>query len=136
MDSCSECGTSTVEFHYQNKKKCKLCVSKYKARWHQKNKERLRKSRKIACKKYREKRWKELQDMVNSIKAAPCSDCRVSYSPWIMQFDHLDGKAKIDNVASMIHDLKSEAAILNEIAKCELVCANCHADRTHHRKNK
>jgi hypothetical protein len=31
----------------------------------------------------------------------------------------------------MIHDGFSWAAIKKEIAKCEVVCANCHRVRTH-----
>lgn len=50
-----------------------------------------------------------------------------------MHFDHLNNK--IDNIATMVHKLKPLDAILKEISKCELVCANCHADRTHRRRN-
>jgi hypothetical protein len=51
-----------------------------------------------------------------------------------MQFDHLDSDTKIDNVASMIHDVRPLETILEEIHKCELVCANCHAERTYRRR--
>lgn len=60
---------------------------------------------------------------------SPCSDCHKYYPYWIMEFDHLRDKWK------SIRDLYSYglAMLKEEIAKCELVCANCHADRTYKR---
>jgi hypothetical protein len=44
-----------------------------------------------------------------------------------MDFDHVTG-IKIRNVSAM---LSSESAMMTEIAKCELVCGNCHRIRTY-----
>jgi len=60
----------------------------------------------------------------------PCVDCGVSYPSYVMQFDHIvDGKR--GNVADMARSGFSLENIQAEIDKCELVCANCHAERTH-----
>jgi len=60
----------------------------------------------------------------------PCADCGVSYPPYVMQFDHIvDGKR--GNVADMARSGFSIENLQAEIDKCELVCANCHAERTH-----
>jgi hypothetical protein len=45
-----------------------------------------------------------------------------------MQWDHLPGSMKIADVSGM--GLYSKEEILAEIAKCELVCTNCHTIRT------
>lgn len=45
-----------------------------------------------------------------------------------MQWDHRPGTAKRGDVSSLRGRSKDE--ILDEIAKCELVCANCHVLRT------
>jgi hypothetical protein len=37
---------------------------------------------------------------------------------------------KLDDVANLLQRSHSKRAILAEIAKCELVCANCHAVRS------
>jgi hypothetical protein len=68
---------------------------------------------------------------IDSVKGTkPCADCGVSYPPYIMQFDHIvDGKR--GNVADMARSGFSIENIQLEIDKCELVCANCHAERTH-----
>lgn len=45
-----------------------------------------------------------------------------------MQWDHLPGRVKLGDV-SALSGLPREV-ILAEIAKCELVCVNCHTMRT------
>lgn len=69
---------------------------------------------------------------INKLKNKPCADCGVCYSPWIMDFDHLDPKTKVASVSMLKRNLNYQK-ILEEISKCELVCANCHRDRTYKR---
>lgn len=70
---------------------------------------------------------------INKIKEKdPCKDCGKRYPAHVMQFDHVSG-TKIMSISQMIARFKMET-ILAEIAKCEVVCANCHADRTFQRK--
>ena len=46
-----------------------------------------------------------------------------------MQFDHKDGSVKEDNINSLMWRASIQR-VKDEIAKCELVCANCHSLRT------
>jgi len=76
----------------------------------------------------------ELKKRLSEIKeASGCVDCGVN-NPILLDFDHL--KDKKYNISRMIHDGFSWAAIKKEIAKCEVVCANCHRIRTHNRLTK
>lgn len=50
-----------------------------------------------------------------------------------MQWDHLPGFEKIGDISGGSWAGRTEDAILNEIAKCELVCTNCHTIRTFQR---
>lgn len=59
----------------------------------------------------------------------PCVDCGHYYPYYIMQFDHLDADKKSGIISDLIHNHSIERA-LEEIEKCALVCANCHAHRT------
>lgn len=68
---------------------------------------------------------------VNTLKAAPCSDCGGTFPPCAMDFDHVRGE-KRRGIAAAIG--RSRAALLRELEKCELVCANCHRIRTHIRR--
>lgn len=74
-----------------------------------------------------------LNEWYDKLKDYPCLDCSVSYPPYVMEWDHLPQFEKVMNVSKMrVKRLKRET-ILAEIAKCELVCANCHAVRTYDR---
>lgn len=61
-----------------------------------------------------------------------CTDCKIMYPYWILELDHLPEFTKIGNVATMVatHSFEDVKA---ELAKCEVVCANCHKDRTRNR---
>lgn len=61
-------------------------------------------------------------------KSKPCVDCGVSYPYYVMQFDHI-GSDKVAGVGVLARTASIER-VKAEIAKCELVCANCHAERT------
>jgi hypothetical protein len=54
----------------------------------------------------------------------------------VMDFDHREGELKTDNVANLVASPHSMKKLLEEIAKCDLVCANCHRIRTHARRHK
>lgn len=70
---------------------------------------------------------------IDSVKAAPCTDCRQSFPPVCMDFDHT-GSSKIKSIARMYSSGYNLRLIQEEIAKCELVCANCHRIRTANRR--
>lgn len=64
-----------------------------------------------------------------------CADCKIMYPHWILEFDHLPEFTKVANVSMMIGNYSLDA-VKDEIAKCEVVCANCHRDRSHDRLTK
>ena len=58
-----------------------------------------------------------------------CKDCGETFPPHVMHWDHLPGHVKLDEIGSMVGSRRRDA-ILTELKKCELVCANCHVMRT------
>ena len=62
-----------------------------------------------------------------------CVDCgtRKPY-PEMYDFDHMPGTAKVRSIAACLTSGTLEQMIA-EIAKCEVVCANCHRIRTRRR---
>jgi hypothetical protein len=66
---------------------------------------------------------------------AGCTDCGYNAHPRALDFDHI-GTDKVGNVGLMIHDRIAWPIILAEIAKCEIVCANCHRIRTYEREQR
>jgi hypothetical protein len=70
----------------------------------------------------------------------PCADCRITYPYWVMQLDHVPERGAKSFTVSLTYTsgrdrrvLCTREQLLEEIAKCDVVCANCHAERTHSR---
>jgi hypothetical protein len=70
-------------------------------------------------------------EFLRDLRRVPCADCGGTFAPWMMDFDHRDPRAKSFSIAAGKALLKSRAVLLAEIAKCDVVCANCHAIRTY-----
>lgn len=64
-----------------------------------------------------------------------CADCKVKYPHYVLEFDHRPGKKKIDIVYRVLKKFGREAA-WNEVNKCDVVCSNCHKERTYMREMK
>lgn len=82
---------------------------------------------------------KEFRDWLDSLKSGPCSDCGNAFPACAMDWDHIRGEKRFNIANSRMNGWGSEknkTVILEEIAKCELVCACCHRIRTQQRKEK
>lgn len=125
---CKVCGL-LKHHNYRDKKKgtfqsrCKECQSKQSHSHYERNKQ--------AYVKKANKHRKSVREVVRKLKEVPCADCGVQYPYYVMQFDHLEDKkyhlSEAEQHAGVI-------SVLEEAEKCEVVCANCHAERTHQRK--
>lgn len=125
MKICSRCKAekSLEEFHrrgtgYQSA--CMVCHRQYVKNHYTTNRDYyLEKS----AKQTRETRaW--LQSLKESL---PCTDCGEFFPYYVTQFDHVRGEKEFNISGS---HRKGQKAVLSEIQKCDLVCANCHAVRT------
>ena len=83
----------------------------------------------------RRERWREQAAMLDELRDAPCVDCGRRYPACAMDFDHRDGSSKAVGVTRLI-GRAGTTRILAEVAKCDIVCANCHRDRTHRRRSR
>jgi len=61
-----------------------------------------------------------------------CVDCGYRKHPDALDFDHLPGFVKSFSIGSRM--FTKRATLEAEIAKCEVVCANCHRIRTAKRR--
>jgi hypothetical protein len=73
-------------------------------------------------------RYDAARELIAGFKAQPCLDCGGTFPQVCMEFDHRDPSTKLFNPAGSLS--RSHKALLAEIAKCDVVCANCHALRT------
>lgn len=54
-----------------------------------------------------------------------CESCKIN-DPVVLTFHHKNNEDKRNAVSHMAYNGSSVSALLNEIAKCDVLCANCH----------
>jgi hypothetical protein len=129
MKICSICKQPNKKFNKNARRKdglqtiCQDCSQKRSKRYYQDNKEH---HRKIVTKRNRMIKAKNQKLLCEYLSSHPCVDCE-ERNIVVLDFDHL--RDKCFNISTMI-DGHSWEKILDEIAKCEVVCANCHRIRT------
>lgn len=111
MKLCPRCGKDSGRSNTRNGSYCKSC-------------------RNEVCDKRNDHRTHEIRTYLKAKKTgAPCTDCGLSYPHFVMDYDHVRGKKTglISMAASRHWNFKR---LDEELAKCDLVCANCHRIRT------
>lgn len=71
----------------------------------------------------------KIRQAIIDAKNVPCLDCSIKYPWYVMDLDHVRGHKKFDLSKATSH-IRSIGSIMEEIAKCDPVCANCHRQRT------
>lgn len=105
---CKECGKGLTRSHYRSNKRQYL--------------ERNVRS------------YMKRRELVRQMKSRACADCGIQYPFYVMDFDHREGETKEYELNRI--DRMTTRAILREIKKCDVVCANCHRVRTYKRRIK
>ena len=91
----------------------------YQRSWHQRN--RARRIAKVYERKGR------IPEFYNQLKATlECARCGENH-PATLQFHHRDPQKKDFNLSEAVNDGYSIERIKREVAKCTVLCANCHA---------
>src|SRR5947207_8731105 len=99
---------------------CRDCFAAYGREYYRNNRD-VQKSRLLRNTAAR--RADKQTRMIEYLRTHPCVDCGEA-DIVVLQFDHLSNKER--NVSSMLSGGWSWYAIEQEIAKCEVRCANCH----------
>ena len=133
MKRCGLCGAIKPldEFHLYTRQGrqrwCKPCRKEYDRAYHA----RYAEKRRLQAKERRIR----LVRLNQHLKAfGSCADCGGRFHPASMEWDHVPGHTKHDDVSSLARAGKTRQ-FHAELAKCELVCANCHAVRSYERRN-
>jgi hypothetical protein len=132
---CYRCGElkPVDEFSWRRKRKkqrdtfCRPCRSAYGKEHYAANRQRY--IDQAAVVKERLNRERTLW-LIEYFKTHPCTDCG-ERDPVVLEFDHLRDKAFAIGPALAT---RRWTDILDEIEKCEVVCANCHRRRTAKRR--
>jgi hypothetical protein len=102
---------------------CRPCRAGYHREHYLANKQRYVEQ---AARSKRRQRLKRTRFLLDFFKTHPCVDCGES-DPVVLEFDHVRDKA-FDVMQGF--ESRNWQAILAEIAKCDVVCANCRRRRT------
>jgi hypothetical protein len=131
MGRCSRCKSEKPdeEFAWRRRAKeqrdtyCRPCRAEYKQEPYKANKARY-----IASARQRKKALIEERNqyLVTFLRENPCVDCGEE-DPIVLEFDHL--REKRFSISEGLQGRRWQD-VLDEIAKCEVVCANCPRRRT------
>lgn len=138
MKTCGRCKEvkPVEDFYWKNKQKttraycCKSCALLNNKEYYNRNIERTRGPR-LRINRRNKRKWSEFVREYKNNK--PCVDCGVCYPYYILDFDHVRG-TKFTEISKM-SKLGYGPKLLEEIEKCDLVCANCHRERTHQKRS-
>jgi len=132
---CNRCGEfkPADEFAWRRKRKvqrdsfCRPCRSAYGREHYLANRQRyIDQAAKVKRRLVRER----TVYLIEYFKTHPCVDCG-EQDPVVLEFDHLADK--LFDISKALRD-RSWQSVVDEIAKCEVVCANCHRRRTGRRR--
>lgn len=133
VQRCYACGRwkPLHEFSFRNRKTgerhgyCRPCQAAYRRDHYRRNRSAYIRRAVAQVKQRREEQVRLLHEY---LREHPCVDCGGS-DVGVLEFDHADGVRKEMDIGLML-GRRSWRAILEEIAKCDVRCANCHRKRT------
>lgn len=138
MKICDTCKLPKEESEFnKNKSKkdglnsiCKECSRKRSKLYY---KEKGDKHKKDVVNRNRSYRNVLKQFILEYFEKYPCADCG-NKDKRVLEFDHLPEFKKDSDISRMVACSVSVDKLKSEIAKCEVVCANCHRIRTYERR--
>lgn len=80
----------------------------------------------LACHREAKREW------LVSQKIRPCDRCSGSFPAYVMDFHHRDPATKLFTVGQTA--TRGYEGLMAEIAKCDLLCANCHRIVEHEKR--
>ena len=104
---------------------CKACINEYCKIHYATNKPEHNRRRVRNWRRYRDRNRRLVQDY---LLARACVDCGEK-DPLVLEFDHVTGQ-KAGNISEMVSIGAAWCRIEEELAKCEVRCANCHRRKT------
>ena len=121
----------------KGKKLCDVCLPLWREARRRRGLDRLTAWGELNPERYREYRREFDKDHQHNIREHAanvklehgCMDCGYNAHSAALDFDHVRGD-KMQNISRC----QSMEALLIEIAKCDVVCANCHRVRTWNRR--
>lgn len=121
---CSKCKNDLPIEQFSIKKGkpqsyCKSCHSEYRKNHYEQNKQKYIDK----ASNYRKEFWEWFRNLKKDLSCIKCGEDR----HWVLDFHHRDSSLKDNEVSKLINSV-SKSKVLQEIEKCDVLCANCHRD--------
>lgn len=85
-------------------------------------------------KAYYVERRRKKREFLDKLRDRPCLDCGGKFPTYVMEFDHVPERGKKSfPVANGGNWSLISGPLLEELKKCDVICANCHRIRTYKR---
>lgn len=125
---CSRCGCHLTPDRRPSKGS--VCLDCRRAR----GREHYRANREYYLTKARRRQKQVIEDvrswLISYLENHPCIDCGIT-DIRVLEFDHREGAIKRTAVSVLARSGYSLETVADEVAKCDVRCANCHRIRTH-----
>jgi len=126
MKQCQRCKQEKPLNAFNNNKRekdgkqraCRECTKKEHQKWYNENRE----TQLIKNEELRQKKIKKYIEFKKHHKCVKCGDNR----HYVLDWHHRDPSTKSATVSDLIG--KSNKRLYEEIAKCDPICRNCHAE--------
>lgn len=107
---------------------CRKCQKAYRRRHYENNRNKYIKKAVL----YNKKVFEWFKEIRSKLKCEICGEARF----WVLDFHHKDKSKKDGNVVVIAQKSGSKNKILQEMAKCKVLCSNCHRDLHYQEKQK
>lgn len=133
MEICARCKRTDVQFGSRTKNGkvtrqpyCKECNKAY-------HKEHYAANKQLYIQNNKARKNNLYLAFLEYLRNKNCSDCG-NNDARVLEFDHRDSAEKILEVSTLVRRVGKQK-LSEEIAKCDIVCCNCHRIRTLTRMN-
>lgn len=145
VKTCTKCGVPQDEQNFtldtksgRRRSDCNDCRKVYMKGFYHKNSAYFANYRRNRSEHYKAKQVQihararhERYEQIALLKSKPCADCGLRFEPCCMDFDHRDPATKLLDISIMVKRFMPWRKVLEEIAKCDVVCVCCHRLRTY-----
>jgi hypothetical protein len=138
MKTCSKCGISKNEsdFFVKDKKtnrlhaQCKQCYKAHRQTYYAQHYQTYKEEYLLRAQKHRESLRHDFRsNLAAYLSGKACEVCGET-DIRVLEFDHLNPESKLFNISQAVRLGYSWDAVVIEISKCRILCANCHRKHT------
>lgn len=127
---CTQCNVeqevTSFSWHYKDRqirhRNCKTCVKQRSRNWYNANKQHHVTSVRMASKKRRDNIRQMITNLQLTCSTEGCTENHVA----ALEFHHVDPSTKEHNISDMVGMGCNIDLIKEEMAKCVVLCCNCH----------